>query len=99
MSKAGEKLIKAARDMRVYARGEPTEGFVLYEAPHAIDVKKLRRKLGMSQLEFSGRFGFSIDAVQDWEQKRRQPDRAARVLLTVIAYEPDAVTRALIRAR
>jgi hypothetical protein len=29
------------------------------------------------------------------KQKRRQPDRAARILLTVIAYEPEAVRRAL----
>jgi putative transcriptional regulator len=41
------------------------------------------------------RFGFAIDAVQDWEQHRRMPDRTARILLTVIAREPAAVTRAL----
>ena len=34
----------------------------------------------------------------DWEQNRRQPDGAARVLLMVIDKEPDAVTRALAAA-
>jgi putative transcriptional regulator len=31
----------------------------------------------------------------DWEQHRRSPDQTARVLLTVIEREPDAVERAL----
>ena len=31
----------------------------------------------------------------EWEQGRRVPDRAARVLLTVIDREPEAVVRAL----
>ena len=34
-------------------------------------------------------------ALQEWEQGRRVPDRAARVLLTVIDREPEAVVRAL----
>ena len=38
-----------------------------------------------------------VRALQDWEQGRRVPDRAARVLLTVIGHEPDAVVRALAR--
>ena len=37
-------------------------------------------------------FGFAIDAVQDWEQHRRTPDRTARILLKAIEREPDAVT-------
>jgi len=33
--------------------------------------------------------------LQDWEQGRRRPDRAARAYLTVIAHRPDAVEEAL----
>jgi len=40
-------------------------------------------------------FGFDVLAMQDWEQSRRQPERAARVLLTIIAHEPKAANRAL----
>ena len=36
-----------------------------------------------------------VRAVQEWEQGRRVPDRAARVLLTVIDRDPEAVVRAL----
>jgi putative transcriptional regulator len=96
MSKLGTRIIKAAREARAIVRGEITDGFVVH-VPDEVDVGKLRRKLKFSQSEFSQRFGFAIDAVQDWEQHRRRPDRTARVYLTVIAREPEAVSRALRR--
>jgi putative transcriptional regulator len=94
MPKAGSKLIKSARQALAYARGEETEGFVAH-VPDEADVKAIRKSLGLTQSEFSKRFGFDIHAVQDWEQNRRKPERSARVLLTVIAREPEAVRRAL----
>jgi putative transcriptional regulator len=96
VSKIGTRLIKAAKEARAIARGEITDGFIAH-VPDDVDVKALRKKLKCSQSEFSRRFGFAIDAVQDWEQHRRTPDRTARVLLTLIAREPDAVSRALDR--
>ena len=39
--------------------------------------------------------GLDVRAVQEWEQGRRVPDRAARVLLTVIDRDPESVVRAL----
>jgi len=94
VSKIGRKLIKAAKEARAFARGETTDGFIVH-VPDDVDVKALRKKLKCSQSEFSRRFGFAIDAVQDWEQRRRTPDRTARIFLTVIAREPEAVARAL----
>jgi putative transcriptional regulator len=96
MSRVGKRLIKSAMQARSYATGEVREGFVAH-VPEDIDVKSLRKRLGYSQSQFSRRFGFAIDAVQDWEQHRRMPDRTARILLKVIEREPDAVTRALAR--
>jgi putative transcriptional regulator len=94
MSKIGSRLIKAAKEARAIVRGEITDGFVVH-VPDDVDVKALRKKLKCSQSEFSRRFGFAIDAVQDWEQHRRTPDRTARIFLTVIARKPEAVRRAL----
>ena len=45
--------------------------------------------------KFADRFGLDARAVLHWEQGRRVPDRAARVLLTVIDRDPEAVVRAL----
>ena len=94
MSKAGTKLIKSAQKTLAYACGGDRRGFVAH-VPDEVDVKSIRTRLGLTQPEFSLRFGFDVRAVQDWEQRRRQPERAARVLLTVIAHEPEAVNRAL----
>jgi putative transcriptional regulator len=94
MSKAGSRIIKAAEEALVFAKGEAAKGFVVH-TPDAIDVGKLRRRLDMSQEAFAASFGLPKRTIQDWEQGRRYPEGAARVLLKVIAHEPEAVKRAL----
>jgi len=63
--------------------------------PRPIDVKAIRKRVKMSQAEFSRAYGISKRALQEWEQGGRQPDSAARAYLTVIAKEPVVVRRAL----
>ena len=75
----------------VEGRMEPARVFV----PAQVDVKAIRARTGLSQAAFAAKFGFSAAAVRDWEQRRRAPEATARVLLTVIDREPDAVQRAL----
>ncbi|HWA90233.1 MAG TPA: helix-turn-helix domain-containing protein [Rhizomicrobium sp.] len=65
----------------------------------AEDVKSLRRRLGLSQTEFAARYGFSVETIRNYEQGHRRPTGPARVLLDVVASEPDLVTRALARNR
>ena len=93
MSKTGESILRGAREALAYAQGE-RDGFVAV-VPVQVDVRAIRRKVGLSQAKFATSFGFSIDAVRNWEQGRRQPDVAARAFLIVIDREPDAVRRAL----
>jgi len=64
----------------------------------AEDVRALRARFGLSQEAFAARFGFSVDAIRQYESRRRVPTGPARTLLRVIAREPDAVTRALARS-
>ncbi len=93
MSKAGDSIIRGAREALDYARGAD-EGFVAH-VPDRIDVKAIRRKVGLSQARFAARFGFALDAVRNWEQGRRQPDQAARAFLMVIDREPEMVQQVL----
>ena len=93
MSQAGESILKGARQALAYARGA-REGFIAH-VPEEIDVTAIRTRLGLSQVEFAERFGFKLDALQNWEQGRRHPDPAARAFLRVIDREPEAVLRAL----
>ncbi len=93
MSKAGESILRGARQALAYANGE-REGFVAH-VPDVLDVKAIRSRLGLTQAAFATRFGFDLRAVENWEQGRRQPERPARAFLRVIEREPDAVLRAL----
>ncbi len=61
----------------------------------AIDVKAIRRHLHYSQSEFAKTFRLSKRTIQEWEQHRSEPDLPARILLTVIAKNPDGVKKAL----
>ena len=63
--------------------------------PVTVDVRKLRERLGLTQEQFSLRFGLELDAVRNWEYGRREPDRAAKSYLTVIEKDPEAVQEAL----
>jgi putative transcriptional regulator len=58
-------------------------------------TKTLRRTLSMTQEEFAMRFHIPIGTLRDWEQGRCEPDQPARAYLTVIAHDPEGVTRAL----
>ncbi len=94
MPTAGSRLLRSARQARAFARGETTEGFAVH-IPDDIDVRKIRQALCLSQVDFAARFGFTVAALRDWEQGRRRPEQAARVLLMVIAHKPEVVAEAL----
>ncbi len=93
MTKSGQSILRGARQALDYARGKRA-GFVAH-VPEDVDVAAIRKRLGLSQAAFAARFGFKLDAVQNWEQGRRRPEGAARAFLRVIEREPAAVRRAL----
>ena len=67
----------------------------VWNPPPTVDVRAIRDRIGLSQTGFARRFGFSASAVREWEQGRRQPEAAARVLLLVIASRPEVVDEVL----
>jgi putative transcriptional regulator len=95
MSKLGKRLIKAASEARAIARGEADPATYRVHVPAEVNVQKIRKSLKLSQAQFAARFGLPAATVRDWEQDRRKPEGAARVLLQVIKNEPEAVSRAL----
>ena len=94
MSKAGKRILSSVRKARAFARGETDKGFVVH-VPDEVNVRAIRKRLTLTRIEFAKRFGFSPDAVKEWETGRRTPDRSARVLLKIVEHEPEAVRRAL----
>ncbi len=93
MTKAGDKVLRGLREAVAHSRGEKNK--VVVHVPEQVDVKSIRKRTGLSQDAFAKRYGFTLDSVQNWETRRREPAGTARVLLTVIDREPEAVERAL----
>lgn len=96
MSKAGEKVLRGAREALAFAKGEGKAHRVHKIAvPDSIDVASIRSRMKLSQQQFADRFGFSVANIRNWEQGIRRPEGAARTLLFVIDRNPKAVLRAL----
>jgi putative transcriptional regulator len=93
MSELGQMLIQSAKEARAIARGETAPARV--HVPSQIDVKTIRKRLGLTQPAFAARFNLNVGRLRDWEQGRSAPDGAVRAYLRVIEREPDAVARAL----
>lgn len=93
MNEAFESIKSGLQEASAHARGEPVQARIHEFAP--MDVKAIRSKVGMSQSEFAASFGISVGTLRHWERGDRHPHGPARVLLTVLAREPEAVLHAL----
>ena len=94
-SKVAESIRRGLQQAIDYADGTTDATRYNVHIPENIDVKAIRTKLEMTQEEFAGRFGFSINTLRHWEQGRRVPEGATRAYLLVIDRNPKAVQKAL----
>ncbi len=94
-ARLGRRLVTGLTEALAHARGELELPSYTVTVPDQVHVAKLRQRLGLSQNAFARAFGLDVTAIHAWEQGRRRSDRTARILLAVIAKEPDAVLRAL----
>ena len=93
------KIKAGLEDALAYVRGDRSAARASTVAiPRSIDVRAVRRKLGLTQAEFALRFGFPLATLRNWEQGHRTPEGPARVLLTLIDRIPDQVNKALRKA-
>jgi len=58
-------------------------------------ARRVRRRLGLSQAEFSQRIDVSLDTIRNWEQGKRCPTGAAKALLKILDKAPEAALAAL----
>ncbi|MCI0577228.1 MAG: helix-turn-helix domain-containing protein [Chloroflexi bacterium] len=83
------ELLESVREGGSILRGEKEASRTFtVETP---DVKRIRERYELSQTEFAALLGISVKTLQNWEQGRRTPHGAARVLLQVAAKHPEAV--------
>lgn len=96
MAKKDFERIKAGlEDALAIAEGRAEPGSFRVHIPAAVDVKAIRKQLGLTQDAFAARYGFSLGQLRDWEQKRSDPAPSQRILLKVIERDPAAVERVL----
>ena len=93
----GRETEEALSEVLAHVGGEVDLPCRIVDDPSAERIRALRSRMKLSRQKFADRFGLDVRTLQDWEQGRRVPDRAARLLLTVIDREPEAVERALAR--
>lgn len=94
---AGSRIIQSLREAVDWAEGKGVPVRVTTVDVPAVDIRKVRKRLRLSQAAFASKFGFQPATLRNWEQGRTRPDGPARVLLAVIARHPEAVEDAIRR--
>ena len=94
MSEAFNSIEQGLKEALAHARGERLAPVHEIELPDP-DVQAIRARTGLSQTEFARSIGVKKGTLLNWEQRRRSPDGPARVLLALIARDPQIVQRTL----
>lgn len=90
----GGGLVEALEEVRAWKRGEVALEVVNRDPLPPERIRRIRRGVARSAREFEVKFGIPAATLNNWEQGRRAPDPAARLLLKVIETDPEAVKRA-----
>lgn len=88
-----EELVESIQEAGKIRRGLLKPSRVFRYRP--VDVKRVRKKLHVSQSQFAMIIGVSKSTLQNWEQGRREPEGPAKALLRVVEQNPKAVLEAL----
>lgn len=84
-----EELLQSVKQGGAILRGEmrPSRSFKFGQP----NVRSIRDHYGLSQPKFADMLGISVSTLRNWEQGRRKPEGAARILLLVAAKYPETV--------
>jgi putative transcriptional regulator len=88
-----DELLSSVKQAVAIERGEMKPGRV-FTVKTKTDVARARARLGLSQEKFAALLGISPATLRNWEQGRRQPTGAAKVLLKVAMRHPRVVLEA-----
>lgn len=85
--------VDATTEEEIQAQIEEDEKEAMMDA--ARFARRVRKKLGLSQSEFSNRIDVSIETIRNWEQGKRYPTGAAKTLLKILDRAPEIYLPAL----
>jgi len=95
LNRVSRGVVAGLKQAVAHARGDISLPARHYDVPGRVDLKSIRAKSGLSQIEFARRYGLSVRTLQDWELGRTQPPSAVRAYLIVIDRFPETVEKAL----
>ncbi len=87
----GDALLESLEEVRAWRKGEADLEVVTIEPLSPDRIRAIRKKVAKSAKQFEAKFGIPASTVNNWEQGRRQPDPAGRLLLEVIDAAPEIV--------
>jgi putative transcriptional regulator len=93
----GDELIQSLREALDHAEGRRVAAKVTKFDQAGVEVRRIRKKVGLTQDRFATVLGVSVSGLRKWEQGQRHPHGAALTLLQVMDREPEAVVRAIAR--
>ena len=87
------EMLDAAADVDI-AKHQAEDDKEAYMAA-ARYARRVRKRLGLTQREFSQRIDVPLDTIRNWEQGKREPAGPARALLKILAKNPEIALSAL----
>jgi putative transcriptional regulator len=93
MGNAFDSIKKGLTEAIEFSRGKVKNARVT--TVNNVDVKKVRKKIGMTQKDFALSFGISLGTLRHWERGDRKPKGPALVLLNLVKRDPQTVLRLL----
>ncbi len=91
LNKFSKELIESLTEAAEHAEGKPVR--IRTHVVEVPDVRAIRRRLRMSQMEFARAYRIQLATIKNWAQGRRQPDAPAAAYLQVIARRPREAAR------
>jgi len=90
----GLALEEGLNEALAWKRGELALETVNVDPMPVERIRAIRRKVARSARDFERRFGIPAATIRNWEQGRRKPDPAGRLLLQIIDMAPDVAEKA-----
>jgi putative transcriptional regulator len=87
------RRLEATTEQDIVAQQKADDVEALLDA--ATFARRVRKRLGLTQLEFSNRIDVSLETIRNWEQGKRCPTGAAKALLKVLNKIPESALLAL----
>lgn len=93
MSDAYKSISKGLKEALEYSDGKKIN--IKEFRPVHVDVKELRKRIGMTQEKFAASFGISLGTLRHWERGDRYPNGPALILLNLLSKDPKTIMKVL----